>query len=416
VVDAECALAESAVRDLAIRPSTRDFEDARGLLRAEATFADALTARFAAEKTAATRRRDATAAAAKAAAAKAAAAEEEANRARRERDVLKASRVRIPKERRGGDDDDDDDVEGLDGNAGADADDDDLDDAAIATRLLSIAIDAKLFDDDDARVASLVAVVRDAHFAAVKRLGDDGLGPVKPGRATETMRAFARLRARRRCAVAGAVDTYARALAALADAERKLEIASASLESLEPRLDVGLDARTSGLMRVAATARDVDAMHAEALETEEKIFIRRRHLLDRRAACDDDAAAALSAYDDAMRASAPFAKVDLEELRRYVTPPGLIRAVLEAASLLLGRGGGGGGGGGGGEAGAWDASPPDWRAARAVLADASKHPKSLTRRLRAFAKETIPRATADALRAYATRPNFTPLAALQARP
>jgi hypothetical protein len=94
----------------------------------------------------------------------------------------------------------------------------------------------------------------------------------------------------------------------------------------------------------------------------------------------------------------------------------LIRAVLEAASLLLGRGGGGGGGGGGGEAGAWDASPPDWRAARAVLADASKHPKSLTRRLRAFAKETIPRATADALRAYATRPNFTPLAALQARP
>ena len=121
-------------------------------------------------------------------------------------------------------------------------------------------------------------------------------------------------------------------------------------------------------MRVAATARDVDAMHAEALETEEKIFIRRRHLLDRRAACDDDAAAALSAYDDAMRASAPFAKVDLEELRRYVTPPGLIRAVLEAASLLLGRGGGGRRRrAAAARPGLGTRPPPDWRAARAVL-------------------------------------------------
>ena len=174
-----------------------------------------------------------------------------------------------------------------------------------------------------------------------------------------------------------------------------------------------------------------DALQAEILAEEERMSRVRDQVARVRAEGLDEMETAANVYDEAMDSLASIEATDLDELRSYPTPPGLVRIVMEAVCLLMN-----------GDAG-------DWESARAFLSYSSATTKKkkhvaknkkknkntkqqhdgngndekeeenpatqapLLQRLRKYRKESVEDDTVRKLQKYVRAQNFNPQAVQQ---
>jgi hypothetical protein len=184
---------------------------------------------------------------------------------------------------------------------------------------------------------------------------------VRRERAVEALRVFARLHTTQRAALEQRRKTLRTAVRKLEEADTGRRAVEARLAAIAPRLNSGVAASETNLIAVAAAVRDVDTRRAEILAEEERIARVSDQVARVRAEGVVEMGTAGSVYDGAMASLADIEATDLDELRSYPTPPGLVRIVMEAVCLLM------------------NGDPGDWDSARAFLTDSSNAAKKKKR-------------------------------------
>jgi uncharacterized membrane protein YgcG len=277
-------------------------------------------------------------------------------------------------------------------------------------------------------LAGMANALCDMHRAAVAAAAEytrasGRAAAVRRERAVEALRLFARLHGNQRAALASHRETLRTATRKLEEADTGREAVEARLAAIAPRLNSGVAVNQINLLRLADAVRDVDMRQAEILAEEERIARVCDQVASVRADGVSEMATAGSKYNEAMDSLASIDATDLDELRSYPTPPGLVRIVMEAVCLLMN-----------GDAG-------DWESARAFLADSSVATKkakadvkkkktkkkanvhghdevddvggSLLQRLNRYRKEAVEDDTVRRLQKYVRAQNFNPMAVQQ---
>lgn len=301
---------------------------------------------------------------------------------------------------------------------------------AILTGAAAATATSALGDEGDSRasIVLLSAALCEMHRAAVTiateyERSSGRTAAVRRERAVEALRLFARLHSDQRSALKIRRETLRTAMNKLEEADTGREAVEARLAAIAPHLNKGVADNQGNLIRLADAVREVDRREAEILAEEERIARVCDQVARVRAEGVSEMEAASNAYNGAMDSLANIEMTDLDELRSYPTPPGLVRIVMEAVCLLMN-----------GEAG-------DWESARAFLADSAvkstkKHGKKHTKktkkkdahdspgeddhmaaplllRLRKFKKESVPDERVRKLQKYVRAQNFNPKAVQQ---
>eukprot|EP00898_Chlorokybus_atmophyticus_P005363 jgi/Chlat1/5828/Chrsp4S06362 len=178
----------------------------------------------------------------------------------------------------------------------------------------------------------------------------------------------------------------------LSAARVRLAKRDAELAEVEPLLASAASESSELLVGVTDAERSVDELHARLAEDEARVSRTLAQVATLRETTEEDLARAEAAYADALADLRHVTREDLQAVRGYQTPPGLVRLVMESICLLLGL-------------------EPDWPAVRRLLMESINTAIagiSLRSRLERFDRERVADATLRSLQKYVRYPSFRP--------
>ncbi|KAL1511811.1 hypothetical protein AB1Y20_005097 [Prymnesium parvum] len=208
---------------------------------------------------------------------------------------------------------------------------------------------------------------------------------VTPRTFVELVAVFSYLIVKKRNALESSIARLESGLEKLHAAEMLIDKLQIELNDLQPVL-VSKSLQTEQLLERVSSEKDRAAAQRASVEEErESVSLKAEAVQRLNDEAQADLESAMPAYNDAVAALSALSKQDLNEVKGYISPPALVRKVMEAVCfLLLGR-------------------LADWDAAKKVLSD-----PDLMRKLISYDKDNIPPHTIAAIKNYYNDPEFVP--------